>query len=175
MLLHRQRGIGYGKEIDWWALGVVCFELLTGWPPFYDRDFTHMCEKILTRPVKFPSKYHISGDAQALIKSLLTRDPAKRLCCGRYADSPNRGLESMKKHVFFMGFHWDAMERKEMKPPFLPVIGHSAEDTQNFDKEFTKMALKESPVDHRIVTVRAAVCVVVEIVRILGCAPIFFF
>ena len=49
MLIHRQRGIGYGHEIDMWALGVVCFELLTGWPPFFDKDFARMCEKILSR------------------------------------------------------------------------------------------------------------------------------
>jgi len=51
MLIHRQRGIGYGHEIDMWALGVVCFELLTGWPPFFDKDFGRMCEKILSRPL----------------------------------------------------------------------------------------------------------------------------
>lgn len=44
------------SEVDWWSLGVVCFELLTGWPPFFDRDFDKMCEKILRRPLRFPSK-----------------------------------------------------------------------------------------------------------------------
>jgi serine/threonine protein kinase len=79
--------IGYGKEVDWWALGIVCFELLTGWPPFFDRDFGRMCEKILSRQLKFPSKYHISADAQSLIKQLLNRDATQRLGCGRKGNS----------------------------------------------------------------------------------------
>lgn len=37
MILHRKSGCGYGKEVDYWSLGIVCFELLTGWPPYYDR------------------------------------------------------------------------------------------------------------------------------------------
>ncbi len=45
-------GTGYGPEIDWWSLGIVSFELLTGWPPFYDREFNRMCEKILSLPVR---------------------------------------------------------------------------------------------------------------------------
>jgi serum/glucocorticoid-regulated kinase 2 len=56
MILHRDSGYGYGYEIDWWALGVVCYELICGWPPFFDRDFYKMCEKIMTRPLLFPAK-----------------------------------------------------------------------------------------------------------------------
>jgi serine/threonine protein kinase len=77
MLVHRNRGTGYGFEIDWWALGIVCFELLTGWPPFFDRDFHKMCDKILSRPLTFPSKYTITSEAKALIKQLLQREPSK--------------------------------------------------------------------------------------------------
>lgn len=55
MLIHRQKKTGYGIEIDWWALGIVMYELLLGCPPFFDRDFTKMCEKILTRPLRFPN------------------------------------------------------------------------------------------------------------------------
>lgn len=46
MILHRRTRCGYDYLVDWWALGVVCFELLTGLPPFYDRDFQKMCDKV---------------------------------------------------------------------------------------------------------------------------------
>ena len=58
----------------------MCFELLTGWPPFYDRDFSKMCEKILYKPLNFPSsKYNFTSDVEDLIRGLLIRDPDKRL------------------------------------------------------------------------------------------------
>eukprot|EP01036_Dinobryon_divergens_P028995 gene28995-38039_t len=80
MVLHRKQASGYGKEVDWWSLGIVCFELLTGWPPFYDRDFSKMCEKILYKPLSFPStKYNFSADVEDLIRNLLQRDPERRL------------------------------------------------------------------------------------------------
>lgn len=87
ILIHKHRGTGYSVEIDWWALGIVCFEFLTGWPPFFDREFNKMCEKIMTRPLKFPSKYSISNNAQTLISALLQRDPRERICCTGAAGS----------------------------------------------------------------------------------------
>jgi len=139
MLMHRQRGTGYGFEIDLWALGVVCFELLTGWPPFFDRDFGRMCEKILARPLRFPSKYKVSANAQAFVKALLHREPSRRLGCGK------KSYTGLKAHVFFAEIDWDALERGLVIPPFVPVTGGEADDTRNFDKEFTKLAIAESP------------------------------
>ena len=149
VIVHRQNSSGYGKEIDWWALGIVCFELLTGWPPFYDRDFSLMCEKILSRPINFPSKYRISLEAQSLIKNLLIRAPLKRLCCGRLPESPNRGIESLQSHAFFRQFDWESLYNQAMPPPYVPTIGRDLEDTRNFDKEFTKLGIKESPPDRQ--------------------------
>mmetsp|Transcript_9362 Transcript_9362/g.23614 ORF Transcript_9362/g.23614 Transcript_9362/m.23614 type:complete len:318 (-) Transcript_9362:407-1360(-) len=84
MIVNRKKQCGYTKAVDWWSLGIVGYEMLTGWPPFFDRNFNSMCEKILRKPVRFASKYHVSGDAQDFIGCLLQRNPAARL--GNMAD-----------------------------------------------------------------------------------------
>lgn len=134
MLIHRQRGTGYGYEVDFWALGVVCFELLTGWPPFFDRDFGRMCEKILSRPLRFPAKFKFTPAGQSFVKALLHREPGRRLGGGV------RGFQAIKEHAFFADINFDAMERRLHIPPFVP----SADDSRNFEK-FTKMPAAESP------------------------------
>lgn len=140
MITHRNRGSGYGFEIDWWALGIVCFELLTGWPPFFDRDFQRMCEKILNRPLGFPTKYNVSPDAQNFIKSLLQRQPSNRLGCGR------KGFAGLKNHSFYHDTNWEYMLEGKPTPPYMPTIGRDPDDTRNFDKEFTKLDAEMTPV-----------------------------
>jgi len=129
MLIHRQRGTGYGIEIDFWALGVVSFELLTGWPPYWDKDFSRMCDKILSRPLRFPTdgKSKFTPDAQNFITGLLKRDPLRRLGCTRGG--------KIKEHPFFSDLDWNALEGGCLIPPFVP----NTEDlARNFDKELSK-------------------------------------
>ncbi|EWM20875.1 protein kinase, partial [Nannochloropsis gaditana] len=47
---------GYTQAVDWWSLGTVCFEMLYGSPPFYDPNFSKMCNKILRQPLRFPRR-----------------------------------------------------------------------------------------------------------------------
>lgn len=180
MLIHRQKGTGYGTEIDWWALGIVIYELLLGHPPFFDRDFAKMCTKIMTRPIRFPamnnhaeinhltesksvendmlpsSKYSISITAQSLILGLLQRDHRQRICCGRKPDQINFGIQSLQRHAFYSDINWMLLENNDPKndgnnyiqPPFTPSYGRDPDDTRNFDKEFTRMVVKDSPPDN---------------------------
>lgn len=174
MILHRRNGSGYGSEVDWWSLGIVCFELLTGWPPFYDRDFNKMCEKILYKPLIFPAKkYNFTRDAEDLIRNLLHRDPNRRLYyksnsvsaaevgnSGRKLQhQPNNrpqhnnsstgsntvAQRNISSHPFYANSDWEALERGHVIPPFRPPVGRDVSDTRNFDKEFTKLAVKDSP------------------------------
>ena len=129
MLIHRRRGTGYGIEIDFWALGVVSFEFLTGWPPYWDKDFARMCDKILSRPLRFPTdgKSKFTPDAQNFISGLLKRDPLRRLGCKRGG--------KIREHPFFTDLDWNALEGGCLIPPFVP----NTEDlARNFDKELSK-------------------------------------
>jgi serine/threonine protein kinase len=68
------------QAIDWWSLGIVAFEMVTGWPPFFDRNFNVMCEKILRKPVQLPAKFEVSEAARSFVcGGLLQRDPTLRL------------------------------------------------------------------------------------------------
>lgn len=68
---------GHGKAVDWWALGILIFEMLAGYPPFFDDNPFGIYEKILAGRIYFPP--HIDPVAKDLIKKLLTADRTKRL------------------------------------------------------------------------------------------------
>lgn len=71
------RGKGYGKEVDWWALGVILYEMLTGKCLFQGPSKPDVHNNILYGPIPFNDA--ISKDAMSLIINLLKRDPTKRL------------------------------------------------------------------------------------------------
>ena len=68
---------GHGKAVDWWALGILMYEMLAGYPPFYDEDPLGIYQKILEGKIKFP--WHFDRHSKDLIKKLLTADLTKRL------------------------------------------------------------------------------------------------
>lgn len=125
-------GQGYSKVVDWWTLGVLLYEMLTGLPPYYDEDVPKMYKKILQEPLRFPDGF--DRDAKDLLIGLLSRDPKRRL---GYA-----GAEEIKHHPFFSQMSWKRLLMKGYIPPYKPPVT-SAMDTSNFDQEFTK----EKPID----------------------------
>ena len=86
------------SEVDWWSLGIVCFELVTGWPPFFDKEFEKMCDKILKKTIRFSSKYTITMEAQQLILGFLERNPQARLGASHCG-----GLSTLQEHIFYLG------------------------------------------------------------------------
>ncbi|KDN46998.1 Pkinase-domain-containing protein [Tilletiaria anomala UBC 951] len=132
-------GQGYTKAVDWWTLGVLLYEMLTGLPPFYSEDVNEMYRKILQDPLRFGDE--VRPDARSLLTLLLNRDPAQRLGSGQ------SGAEVIKAHPFFSKhIDWKMLLAKKVRPPFKPSVA-SAIDTSNFDPEFTSEVPTDSVVD----------------------------
>ncbi|EEQ29396.1 Serine/threonine-protein kinase [Microsporum canis] len=127
-------GHGYTKTVDWWTLGVLLYEMLTGLPPFYDEDTNEMYRKILHDPLTFPNQEVVPAAARDLLSRLLDRDPHRRLGAG--------GAGEIKGHHFFANIDWRKLLQRKYEPSFRPNVA-DARDTANFDIEFTS----EVPVD----------------------------
>ncbi|KAF8645144.1 hypothetical protein AX16_007972 [Volvariella volvacea WC 439] len=126
-------GQGYNKTIDWWTLGVLLYEMLSGLPPFYDEVTDKMYEKILHDPLVFGPE--IGPEARSILTGLLNRDPTRRLGVN--------GAEEIKKHPFFHNhIDFKKLSEKKIQPPFKPSVA-SPVDVSNFDTVFTT----EAPVD----------------------------
>jgi serine/threonine protein kinase len=132
------KGQGHGIAVDWWSLGTLIYEMLTGLPPFYSQNINIMYQKILNGELRFPS--YVSPEAQSLLEGLLTRDVDKRLGSGK------SGSEDVKRHPFFSGLDWNMLEKKQIDPPFKPKV-KSDTDTTQIDPQFTAEKPQDSLVE----------------------------
>jgi len=118
---------GHTKGVDWWAVGVLIFELLAGYPPFYDEEPIYIYQKILEGKIVFP--WHFDKQAKDVIKRLLQPDITKRLGCMA------NGVEDIKMHKWFKGLDWKELEQMSgahVKGP-VPIEVRAPDDTSNFD------------------------------------------
>ncbi|KAJ9110580.1 hypothetical protein QFC20_002910 [Naganishia adeliensis] len=116
---------GHGKAVDWWALGILCFEMLCGYPPFFDDHPLGIYEKIIANRVAFPS--HVDPFAKDLIRRLLTADRSKRL------GNLRGGAKDVMAHRWFTGVDWDILASKKIGAPIIPHVA-SRGDSQNFQR-----------------------------------------
>ncbi|KAI5474528.1 cAMP-dependent protein kinase catalytic subunit [Pseudohyphozyma bogoriensis] len=118
---------GYNKSVDWYALGVLMFEMLAGYPPFFTEDANPMrlYEKIIAGKVRYPS--YFDPQAKDLLKSLLTSDITKRF--GNLAN----GSRDIFSHSWFQEVEWERLYRKEIPAPYTPKVDGDW-DASNFDQ-----------------------------------------
>nr|CAA73554.1 Serine/Threonine protein kinase [Sycon raphanus] len=132
----------YNGSVDWWALGVLVYEMLSGQPPFDGEDEDELFSSILGDEVRFPKS--MTREACSICKSFLAKHPAVRLGCG-----PN-GEADIQGHPFYRTIDWTRLGRRELPPPFKPRI-KSKNAANNFDKEFTDEHPKLTPCDRTVI------------------------
>lgn len=116
----------YTRAVDWWAFGILLYEMLLGQAPFRGDDEDEIFDAILEDEPLYPIQ--MPRESVSILQQLLTRDPRRRLGAGP-ADA-----EEVKKHPFFADVDWDDMLHRRVMPPFLPTL-KSAADTSWFDTE----------------------------------------
>ncbi|XP_026858437.2 protein kinase C epsilon type [Electrophorus electricus] len=134
----------YGPSVDWWALGVLMYEMMAGQPPFEADNEDDLFESILHDDVLYP--VWLSKEAVSILKAFMTKSPNKRLGC-----VASQGLEdAIKVHPFFREIDWLLLEQRKIKPPFKPRI-KTKRDVNNFDQDFTREDPVLTPVDDAII------------------------
>lgn len=132
----------YGASVDFWSLGVLCYEFLVGDSPFEADEDDELFDQILNAKVEFPAK--LDSSAKDFVNALLNRDPLTRLGCG------DKGESNIKRHPFFATFDWVKAAKLELVPPFKPDI-KDPKKAECFDDEFTQEAAELTPADPGVI------------------------
>ncbi|XP_029431856.1 ribosomal protein S6 kinase beta-2 isoform X3 [Rhinatrema bivittatum] len=129
---------GHNRAVDWWSLGALMYDMLTGSPPFTAENRKKTIDRILKGKLILPP--YLTPDARELLKKLLKRNPAQRLGGG----APDAA--DIQKQPFFRHIHWDDLLARKIDPPFKPIL-QSDEDVSQFDTRFTRQTPVDSPDD----------------------------
>ncbi|PVV04076.1 hypothetical protein BB560_001432 [Smittium megazygosporum] len=116
---------GYGKAVDWYSLGILIFEMIAGYPPFYHKDHYILYERILGGRIHWPPKF--DPLARHLVQKLTEHDLTRRF------GNLKSGANDIKSHIWFQEVPWDKLERQEIAAPLVPAKRFVG-DTGNFDR-----------------------------------------
>lgn len=103
---------GHGRAVDWWTLGILIYEMIVGYPPFFDEDVMLIYQKVLAGKILFPRGF--DKDAKSLVKHLLAHDLSRR-----YGNLIG-GAADIKDHRWFAEFDFHALEQRRLQPPYVP-------------------------------------------------------
>lgn len=110
---------GHNTAADWWALGVLTYEMLIGDPPFADEvDPMVVYQQILKGIIPEPARTRapLSKDARAFIEALCTKEQPQRLGCRKH------GVEDVHTHAFNAKIAWRRLQRRIVEPPYVPNL-----------------------------------------------------
>jgi len=142
------RGEEYDFSVDWWALGVLMFEMLAGRSPFDivgnadnpdQNTEDYLFQVILEKTIRIPRS--LSVKAGSVLKGFLHKAPEERLGC-----HPQTGFADIQSHPFFRSIDWDLLERRQITPPYKPNL-KSERDLEHFDPQFTSEPVQLTPDD----------------------------
>ncbi|CAK6958662.1 protein kinase C delta type-like [Scomber scombrus] len=131
-------GQKYTFSVDWWSFGVLVYEMLIGQSPFQGDDEDELFESIRSDTPHYPR--WLTKEAKNMIELLFEREPGRRL--GIVGD--------IRAHPFFKTINWQALERREVVPPFKPKV-KSPSDCSNFDREFLSEKPRLSHADKNLI------------------------
>lgn len=130
------RGNGHTTSVDWWALGILLYEMLFGYSPFNCANTNETFSNILKEPVSFQGRNELSKSCKDLIKKLLIKNEINRL-------GSKLGAADIKSHPFFKNTQWSFLRNQE--PPLTPVLSDDVFELKKNYKEKKKSEVEESP------------------------------
>ncbi|XP_050411933.1 protein kinase C iota type isoform X1 [Patella vulgata] len=146
------RGEDYDFSVDWWALGVLMFEMLAGRSPFDvvgnadnpdQNTEDYLFQIILEKTIRIPRS--LSVKAASILKGFLNKNPKERLGC-----HPDTGFVDIKSHPFYRSINWELLSQKQIPPPYKPTIRNDR-DLEHFDPAFTNEPVQLTPDDPKVI------------------------